>query len=109
MEIKGWDYTTSSCKTIMNPVCYFLPDYDWISYININGYTNIPIIITDTGLYDGKYWIKIDKQPYTEWIIGFLPIVFKGYPINLGKIELLVPDLYKEINKPLQCVIDGCC
>lgn len=110
LPIQGWDYTTTSCSSDFIPVFYFIPDYEWVSYLNINGPINVPIQITGTGLYDGKHWIRIDKQPETLWYMGFLSsFSFLGYPERMGNVELN-DQFRKECAPPfLQCEMNGCC
>lgn len=107
LPIQGWDYTPTSCSSEFVPVFYFVPDYEWVSYININGPLNIPIRITGTGKYDGDYWIKVDKQPETLWHTGFLPLVFTGYPERMGSVELEIR--HQDIPPFLACALNGCC
>lgn len=108
LPIQGWDYTNTSCNSDFIPVFYFIPDYEWVSYLEINGPRNIPIRISGTGKYDGRYWVKTDKQPETLWYVGFLPIQFEGYPEGMGSVEL---DDHADICPPffLQCELNGCC
>jgi hypothetical protein len=107
LPIQGWDYTPTSCSSEFVPVFYFVPDYEWVSYLNINGHRNVPINITGTNKYDGKYWVKVDKQPETLWYVGFLPFVFTGYPEGVGNVELDIR--HQEIPPFLKCAINGCC
>ena len=109
LAIHGWDYTPSSCKTPYGPAFYFLPDYDWISYININGPLHVPVIITGTGLYDGEHWVKLDKQPETFWHIGFLKGDFIGYPRMMGQVKLNAHSNLPMVPVCLKCQINGCC
>ena len=109
LPIQGWDYTPTSCSSIYNPVFYFVPDYEWVSYLNINGHRNVPIKITGTGRYDGKYYIRVDKQPETLWYVGFLPLDFTGYPQGVGSVELHIENVYKNVPPFLKCAINGCC
>jgi len=107
LPIQGWDYTPTSCQSDFVPAFYFIPDYEWVSYLNINGHRNVPIRITGTDRYDGKHWIRVDKQPETLWYVGFLPFNFTGYPQGVGSVEL---DIRHQIIPPfLQCEINGCC
>lgn len=107
LPIQGWDYTPEPCGSDFVSAFYFIPDYEWVSYMNINGHRNIPIKITGTGRYDGGWWINVDKQPETLWWIGFLPFRFEGQPEGLGSVELVVKQPY---TPPfLQCQINGCC
>jgi len=110
MEIQGWDYAPSNCRTTYNPIFYFTPDADFLSYLKINGPLHIPIIIHDTIVYDGFYYVRIDKQPETTLYVGFLPTVFGGFPPTNGAVELSMkwPVIPAE-NGPLWCVQTGCC
>lgn len=108
LPIQGWDYTVTSCQSDFIPVFYFIPDYEWVSYININGPRNIPIRIQGTGTYDGTYWIKVDRQPETLWHVGFLPINFTGFPAGVGTVEL-TPVEKPPLPPILQCALNGCC
>ena len=114
MMIEGWDYTTAPCRTPDNPVFYFIPDYQWISYLNFNGPFNIPVKVENTGKYDGVYWIRMDQQPHTDWYAGFLPITFDGYPPSLGTVRLHIPPTNLVEDKDYMCgvhscVRNGCC
>lgn len=107
LPIQGWDYYPSSCMSGFSPVFYFIPDYEWVAYLNIHGPINIPIQISGSKKYDGHYWIKIDKQPDTLWHVGFLPFPFDGPPPNMGHVALdpWMPD----IPQFLECELNGCC
>lgn len=107
MQIGGWDYTTSSCTSDYRPVFYFIPDYEFISYIRINGMKHIPVKIENTQIYDGNYWICVDRQPNTEWHMGFLDNKFSKYPQNNGNVRLNLPSI--KILKELTCVLNDCC
>jgi len=109
LPIQGWDYTPTSCSSEFVPVFYFVPDYEWVSYLNINGHRNVPVKISGTNKYDGKYWVKIDKQPDTLWYTGFLPFKFTGYPQGVGNVELNIQNFNKDIPPLLQCQLNGCC
>ena len=108
LPILGWDYTVSSCSSEFSPVFYFIPDYEWVSYLNINGPINVPVRITGTNKYDGTFWIRVDKQPETLWHVGFLPLNFWGYPEWMGSMELNVEEK-KPLPPFLQCQLNGCC
>lgn len=108
LDIGGWDYTTSACGPEFVPVFYFIPDYELISFLNMNGHRHVPIRIEGTDKYDGEYWITTDKQPQTVWYMGFLlNVPFTGYPHSHGKMSLNLPADY--IAPPLTCVLNGCC
>lgn len=109
LPIQGWDYTVSSCSSEFNPVFYFVPNYEWVSFLSINGKINVPIQVVGTGKYDGKHWIRVDKQPETLWYVGFLPQIFSGYPNRMGSVELLIQSFQKTIPPFLQCQVNGCC
>lgn len=109
LPIQGWDYTVTSCSSDFIPVFYFIPNYEWISFLSIHGPMNVPIHIKNSGKYDGKYWIRIDKQPETLFHVGFLPSTFKGYPPQMGHVELTIPHYNQTIPPFLQCEINGCC
>lgn len=108
LPIQGWDYTPDGCQSGFITAFYFVPDYDWVSYLDFNGHRNIPVVISGTGKYDGKYWVRVDKQPETLWHIGFLPIQFSGRPDTMGHVLLDVPEdlVYPPV---LQCALNGCC
>lgn len=109
LPIQGWDYTVTSCSSDFIPVFYFIPTYEWVSFLSINGTIHVPIRIKGSRKYDGNYWIRVDKQPETLWYVGFLPIPFTGYPKQMGNVELTVSNFNKTIPPYLQCQINGCC
>lgn len=108
--IGGWDYASYSCGREDNvPVFYFIPDYEFISFLNINGYRHIPVRIEGSEEYDGEYWITMDKQPDTVWYTGFIhDKSFTGYPAKNGSVSLNLPTQYVPTSK-LSCVVNGCC
>lgn len=108
LPIQGWDYTPVGCGSDFAACFYFVPDYDWVSYLDQNGHRNVPVLLTGTGLYDGTFWIRIDKQPETLWHIGFLPTKFIGHPDTMGHVSLSVPNdvIYPPV---LRCALSGCC
>lgn len=109
INIEGWDYATSNCRSSYSPVFYFTPDATTMSYININGATNIPIMIGDTNIYDGIHWTRIDKQPATPLYVGFLPVVFGGFPPTNGTCQIFSSPPSISKHKPLSCLVNDCC
>lgn len=108
LPIQGWDYTVSSCSSKFCPVFYVVPDYEWISFLSINGYLHVPVQIRGTGTYDGTHWVKMDKQPETVWYVGFLPMEFRGQPNGIGTVRLHIPEDTIP-PPPLSCTVNGCC
>lgn len=108
LTIGGWDATPSSCGPEYIPVFYFIPDYELISFLHMNGHRHVPVHIEGTDKYDGDYWITTDKQPDTVWHVGFLSeISFTGRPMSNGSMSLSLPRDY--VAQPLTCVLNGCC
>lgn len=106
IQIGGWDYTTTSCSSGYVPVFYFIPNYEFVSYVRINGTQHIPVFIEGTDIYDGSHWVRVDKQPYTEWHMGFLNCPFQNYPNHTGTVKLNMPST---TIRPLSCVLNDCC
>jgi len=109
--IDGWDYVPSQCSSYdYTPCFYFQPDLAWIQYLGINGPYQVPVTIqgTQSG-YDGTYWITIDRQNDTALHVGFLPVVFQGFPLFPGQVVLSPPSFSGSTPAPLSCVTSHCC
>lgn len=109
MQIQGWDYATSNCQSGYSPIFYIIPDDSWVYYTRINGPLHVPVAIDGTGLYDGSYWVRVDRQPDTLWHIGFIPIDFTGYPGEPGTCSLRQIDDAKPSRRRLGCIDTACC
>lgn len=108
MDIQGWDYAPSQCSSNKQPIFYFIPNRQMVDFLRINGFLHVPINIEGTFTYDGTYFVRVDKQPETDFHVGFLPLTFIGYPVLKGKIHLETNFRCREPG-PLTCVENGCC
>lgn len=81
------------------------------SFLRINGDLHVPVRVEGSDLYDGEYFVRMDKQIYTNYFIAFLPIEFKGFPPSFGKLflepEFRCPD--EQEPRVLSCIKNKCC
>lgn len=108
ITIEGWDYAPYQCNSKMQALFYFIPNWEMISFLRINGNLHVPVFVKGTGLYDGHYFARLDKQPGTDYHIVFLPLEFKGFPEKKGTMDL-VPDFRCHKPELLTCIKNHCC
>lgn len=86
----------------LQPVVFFQPSLEFLTYLHNYGYLNIPIRVSDSDFYDGVYIVNIDTRtdlvhcfdystPRALVLSAVLNRDFTVMPPNRGKVDLFQP------------------
>lgn len=113
IKILYWTQLTFD-NTVFTPVFFFKPNLELLTYINQNGFFNIPILISGTNdLYDGFGYVTMDiatmpggcPNDFSDSTVIYSctmkNTVFTTYPVEpfIGEFKLFDPLLDSEFPK----------
>lgn len=101
MDILHWKEITMP-DNHLQPVVFFQPSLEFLTYLRNYGHLNIPLRISGTDFYDGIYVVNIDTKtdlvpcfhyltPRVLVLSAVLDRDFTVIPPNRGKVELHQP------------------